>query len=267
VTTILLAAGLLAPPSASAYTLVLKAGGRVDVGDAYRLDGSSVEYRADGAVRRVALADVDLQATARANNETVAAFVNRASRPRVDAPAVARVQVEAAHAPVSVTNADLEPYRVEREQLDAEYYARHPEARYANAEPVADAALPVATDVSPYDEEQWRSQARLLREQAFVEEQQIAALRDEIATRQDRPFDYALSYRYNFGRAPIIFRGGQFYSLSNPLYPSLRADEELSQLNSRLIDLEIQYRATRIRLDDFLERARRAGVPPGWLRD
>src|SRR5262249_62207205 len=112
-----------------------------------------------------------------------------------------------------------------------------------------------------------RSAALELEDRVDSEQAQIDAIRNEVTYRQNNPFRYGLSYEYNFGKAPIIQRGGRFYSLSNPLYPSLRADEEFSQLNSRLIDLEIQHRATLLERDRFLERARRAGVPPGWLRE
>ncbi len=257
---------LLAPVPASAYTLVLRSGGRVDIGESYRLDGSRIEYRSSaGEARRLELADVDLQATARANGESVSAFVDRASKRATAPDASSHVARQTDETAVSVTNADLEPYRVEREQLDADYQARHPEVLRAPRMPVPandDRARQAATV-----EQQWRDEARAFRDQIDAEQSQINGIRDDIADRQKYPFKYGLDYRYNFGNTPIIRRGGQYYSATNPLYPSLRAEEEFSQLNSRLIDLEIQHRATLSRWNSFLERARRAGVPPGWLRE
>lgn len=264
-TTMLVAAGLLMPANVFAYTLVLRSGARVDVGDAYRLDGSRIEYvNADGKTQNLNLATVDLQATARENNETVAAFVTRASRRAAPS---ARQEGEPGSEPtLTITSADLEPYRIQREQLDAEYEARHPEAQQS---PIIRYPSRTAQQVryAGPSLQQWRDEARIYRDQLDAEQAQIDSLKAQVAERQKNPLDFGLSYRYNFGNAPILVRNGTFYSLTNPLYPSLRADEEFAQLNSRLIDVELQHKATLARYDNFLERARRAGVPPGWLRE
>lgn len=258
----LLAVGLLVPADASAYTLVMRSGAIVDVGESYRLDGSNIVYRgADGAWRTVAVAYVDLDATTRANGETVGAFVERASR-RPAAQAQARAAEPSAPA-VMVTNADLEPYRAERERYDAEYRARNPYA----APPAAPAPFPSASAPAPSPSlEGWREEARALRDQRDAELAQIAAIRREISTREANPFDYALSYRYNYGNAPIVRSGGgNYYGYGSR--PYLRATEEFAQLNSRLIDLEIQHRATLSRWYNLLEDARRAGIPEQVLID
>jgi hypothetical protein len=169
-----------------------------------------------------------------------------------------------------VTNADLEPYRIERERLDAEYRRRHPEVAAAAA---AQAPFPAPThEPSPetpggFTEQEWRDQATYFRDQIDAEVAQIDAIRDEVAYRQANPFKYGLSYKYNYGDAPVTVRRGRAYSIYSPGNPTTRAEEEFSQLNSRLIDLEIQHRATVARWNAFQERARRAGVPPGWLRE
>ena len=259
----LLVLGLLVPAEASAYTLVMRNGALVDVGESYRLAGSNVEYRGwDGALRRVVLAEVDLAATARANGETVGAFVGRASR-NVD-PAGAQVAAARAEEPVTVTTADLEPFREERERLDAEYRARNPYvAPPAAAVPFPAAPAPAVSNALA----QWREQARALRLQIDAEQAQIDAIRDELAVREANPFDYGLSYRYNFGNAPVVRSGGGYYGyFAQPNNTYFRATEEFAQLNSRLIDLEIQHRATLSLWYNFLEDARRAGIPDGLLR-
>jgi hypothetical protein len=259
---VLLAVGLLVPADASAYTLVMRSGALVDVGESYRLDGSNIVYRgADGTWRTIAVVYVDLDATTRANGETVGAFVERASRrpaARAQAPAA-----EPAGPSVKVTNADLEPYRAERERLDAEYLARNPyTAPSAAPVPFPAASAPPAG----YSVEGWVEEARALRYQIDAERAQIDGIRREISTREANPFDYALSYRYNYGNAPIVRSGGgNFYGYGSQ--PYLRATEEFAQLNSRLIDLEIQHRATLSRWYNLLEGARRAGIPEKYLRD
>ena len=259
----LLVLGLLVPAEASAYTLVMRNGALVDVGESYRLAGSNFEYRGrDGALRRVVLAEVDLAATARANGETVGAFVGRASR-NVD-PAGGRAAAARAEQAVTVTNADLEPFRAERERLDAEYRARNPYAAPpAAAVPFPAAPAPAVSNALA----QWRERARALRLQIDAEQAQIDAIRDELAVREANPFDYGLSYRYNFGNAPVVRSGGGYYGYyAQPNNTYFRATEEFAQLNSRLIDLEIQHRATLSLWYNLLEDARRAGVPDGLLR-
>jgi len=253
---------------ANAYTLVLKSGERVDIGDAYRLEGSRLTYADGQRVQHYELATLDLEATARANRETVASFVARASRTSAPSVAAAPARTEE-QTPLTVTNADLEPLRIERERLDAEYYARNPDAvRTASAPPTYAARQPYETSLGAEDLERWRAGFLALQDRVDAQQAQIDAIRSNLAVRGDRPFKYGLSYRYNFGaRAPIAIRNGQFYSLQNPPYPYLRADEEFSQLNSRLIDLEIEQQATRLERDRYVERGRRAGVPPGWLRE
>jgi hypothetical protein len=265
----LLALGLAAP--AQAYTLVMRGGDRVDIGDAYRLEGSRVAFAVPGGVRTLDLAAVDLDATARLNGDTPSAFVARATRTTRATRATAQtaagtVEREAA---VTVTNADLEPYRVEREGRDAEFAARHPEFAARGPESVHAPAPERGGErvLGGYTETEWRDQALALSDRVDAEKSQIDAIRDEVAYRQAHPLQYRLSYEYNFGNAPILVRNGRYSSLIDPGYVPLRAEDEFAQLNSRLIDLQIEHRATVIARDRFLERAREAGVPPGWVRE
>lgn len=264
----------LAANVASAYTLVMRDGARVDVGEFYWLAGSSVVWVSTAGERRaVALHRVDLDATAVANGERIASFVERAARrgsalsERAPAPVS---NAESTLEAVTITSADLEPYRVERERVQAERRASDPVLP-----PVGVPASRSADDADAYAREnlewRWRSEARELRGQYDAEQAQIDQLREEIAYRELNPRQFRLSYEYNYGRTPIVVdRNGRFRSsgfLGGNASGYFRADEEFAQLNSRLIDLEIAHRATQSRWDAFVEHARRAGVPPGWLRD
>jgi hypothetical protein len=257
-----LSIGLAVPAPVWAYTLVLRSGERVEIGESYRLDGSHLEFVYGEVVRRLDLQRVDLAATARANGETVSAFVARATRTVARARQVEAAPVDGA---LTVTNADLEPYRQERERLDAERAAREPRAADPEVEPVADRAP--EPGLSRDELEEWRTGYLALQDRVDAQQAQIDDIRASLAYRESRPFRYGLSYRYNFGRGPIRYLNGGYYSYYNPPYPYLRADEEFAQLNSRLIDIEIEQRATVLERDRYVERARRAGVPPGWLRE
>lgn len=257
-----LVAGLAMPAQASAYTLVLRSGERVDIGDAYRLNGSQVEFAAGSTVVRLDLRTIDLVATARENNETVGAFVARASS-RPLAPRPQATDVADASSTLTVTNADLEPYRLEREQRDVEAATRGVRANDAVVPPPP----PSGRGLSRDELLEWRNGFLALQDRVDAQQAQIDGIRDEVDYRSSRPFRFGLSYRYNFGPGPIGYRNGSYYSYANPPYPYLRSDDEFAQLNSRLIDLEIEQRATKLERDRYVERARMAGVPPGWLRE
>ena len=270
--------GLLMPSQALAYIIVLRNGSYVDVGEAYRLNGDRLEYRyADGSTRVIPVAQIDFPGTAMMNGEPTDEFVNRASRslirselPSPPPPPVVtattrprRTEPEPA---LTITNATLEPYRAEREREEAEQLKRNPDAAWAAARrrPARKERV-VPAGPSTREIDGWRAQADQLRDEIESQEAQIEAIREEIAIRQENPFDYRLSYEYNYGRSPVI--GGR-YGYYNPYGTSYsRADEEMSLLSSRLVDLEIRYQATLVRWNTFLERARRAGVPPGVVLD
>lgn len=267
---IALAVLLFSPSLSPAYTIVLRGGDRVDIGEFYWLSGSRMTWvTARGERHGVELGQIDLDATSRHNGEAVASFIDRAIRrgsaiavplsmpaPRADS------ETEA----ITITTADLAPLREERE-------------RDAAARPVQPSALPpvgVPRDEAREEEartveDRWREEARSLREELDSEQAQIDALRSELAYRQANPRKYRLSHEYNYGRGTFVVDGRGRYRYPDYGYTTgstyNRADEEFAQLNSRLIDLEIQHRGTLSRWDVFLERARRAGVPPGWLRE
>ncbi len=267
---------LFVPLTASAYTLVLRNGSRLEIGSTYQLNGDRIEFRgADGFVRAMSLGDVDVDATAHANRESVVAFIDRATQTPVTAviPAPAAATQPAARppadeysgAPITITSRDLEPLRVAREQADAAYSSLHPNA--GRPDP-ADEVPALGPEFTQDEELRWRNQAQELREQLDIEQSQIDAIRAELTVRQDNPLDYRLSYRYNYGNAPVFVQpNGRFTAPYGSPSGYLRADEEYAQLNSRLIDLEIQHRGSLSLWDNFVERARRRGVPPGWLRE
>jgi hypothetical protein len=260
---------MLAPAPASAYIIVLKNGTYVDVGDTYRISGSNLEYRAPGGGTRVIpLFRIDFEGTEMMNGESIDEFVSRASKslirggsPTTSTPA-SRTRPRRSEPPDTVTNATLEPYRIERERLDAEYRARNPQPAGDELATAAPRSAWRSRTTAP-DYERWRAEAQSIQDQLDAERSQIGAIRDEIAYREANPFKYRLSYEYNYGRAPVIATPYGYYGTAGNPAGYLRADEEFAQLNSRLIDLEIQHKATLSRWASFVERARRAGVPPG----
>lgn len=256
----------LVPLPVSAYIVVLKNGTYVDVGDAYRIAGSQLEYRTPGGgTRSISLHHIDFEGTEMMNGESIDVFVSRASRTLIRngsaAPAPNRERPRRAEPPTTVTNATLEPYRIEREKADAEYRARNPRPPEPEPEPEPPPAYRARSSEAALDV--WRAEARVLRDQLAAEEAQIEVIQVEIAYREANPLQYQLNHRYNYGRNPVYVDP---YGYVYPTGPS-RADEEMSQLSSRLVDIQIQHQATLVRWESFLERARRAGVPPGVIFD
>lgn len=269
---IALLACVLVPSPSLAFTLVLRGGDRIDIGEFYWISGSAVKWvTAAGERRTVELSRIDMDTTARQNGESVTAFVDRAIRRglALSPPApMQRPALEPQPEALTITTADLAPFREERE-------------RDAAARQTAPGVLPpvgVPRNEEPeYDayqasvEERWREEARELRTQLDAEVAQIDSLRYELAYRDANPLKFRFSAAYNYGRgATVVDRRGRV------VYPSYgygsgstynRADEEYAQMNSRLIDIEIAHQGTVSRWNAFLERARRAGVPPGWLRE
>lgn len=114
-----LAALLLAAPlSASAYTLVMRSGRRVEISDTFKVTPTSVIHEPAPGVRvSVRLEHVDIAETERANGEPAGSFLRRMTE---TAPAQAAPPPTARRAKV-VTNRDLEAFRRERVRNEEEY--------------------------------------------------------------------------------------------------------------------------------------------------
>ncbi|HYP53413.1 MAG TPA: hypothetical protein VEQ42_07725 [Pyrinomonadaceae bacterium] len=117
----LLAALLLTlalPAVASAYTLVMRGGRRVEISDNFTVTADSLTHEpAPGLRVSVRLEHVDIDATERANGEPAGTFLKRIAAavpaPSAQSPAVRRTKV--------VTNKDLEAFRRERVRNEEEY--------------------------------------------------------------------------------------------------------------------------------------------------
>lgn len=255
--------------AAPAYTIVLRGGERIEIGEFYWLAGSTMSWVSPRGERRsIDLSSVNLDATAKQNGEAVSVFIDRAIRRGAvvtSQVADASPRAETETEPLTITTADLAPLRDERERAEAE--RRIPSV----LPPLGAPREETPSEDTAATEERWREEARQLREQLDVEQAQIDALFAELAYREANPRKFRLSNEYNYGRGAVVVdhRGIYRYPAGGYTTGSTynRADDEFAQLNSRLIDLEIVHRGTLSRWDAFLERARRAGVPPGWLRD
>jgi hypothetical protein len=105
--------------SASAYTLVLRDGRRLEIPDKFTVNSSTVTYEAGPEIYiTLQMNTVDVEATERANGEGSGSFLLRANAPK---PVVNRVSQARPRAGRSITNADLEPYRRARVEGERDY--------------------------------------------------------------------------------------------------------------------------------------------------
>jgi hypothetical protein len=246
----------LSAAPAYADLLVRRDGLVIDVGGLYHYDGTTIEYLSpSGEVLRVAVTELDLARSAALNGLTSGQLLERA----VSTPPLAALDLGAGDAVAILTDAELEPFRREREAL-AE---THPPVPSAEREQLTTATSSGRSEAARL--EQWRSEARRLRDRIDAIEAEMAYIEDELVARDENPLDYRLSYEYNHGvaRYDAYYRRGAYSYYGGPR----RADAEYYALSERLLDLRGRYEAEQRVWSNFLDRARRAGVPPGYLRD
>ena len=112
--------------SASAYTIVMRDGRKVQIPDQFTVTSSTLTYEAADDIQvTIQLNTVDIAATERANGEAKGAFLVRATTPQPAAVEPA-TQVQRVRAARSITNADLETYRRARVQGEQDYERANP---------------------------------------------------------------------------------------------------------------------------------------------
>lgn len=106
--------------SASAYTIVMRDGRKVQIPDQFTVTSSTLTYEAGDDIQvTIQLNTVDIPATERANGEAAGSFLLRGTTTQLvvgPSPQVQRVR-----AARSITNADLETYRRARVQGEQDY--------------------------------------------------------------------------------------------------------------------------------------------------
>jgi hypothetical protein len=195
--------------AASAYTIVLRDGRRIEVSD-FQITQTTFTYEvAPGINKTLQLNLIDIAATERANNESPGSFRQHATRISNPSP---QPPVQR-HAQQTLTNRDLEPIRLRRIESEKNYEKRRielglpslEETRRRQAEEDAELfALARRREIDDADNEAyWRQRA--------------GALRNEIAA-IDGEINYWSSQR---GVAPFVANTTiPFVSLPNP--PGLR---------------------------------------------
>lgn len=178
-------AGLLLALSVSAvnaYTVVMRDGRRVEIPNEFTVTNSTLTYQVgNGFQITIQLNAVDIAATERANGETQGALALKANATPAPAPApvAPAPQTDRARAGRSITNADLEKFRLAREAGEKEYEARAQELGLPSMEErrrevaaIEDRTMEQVRSMRAQEEAYWRSRAEAARAEMAAAEAQ-----------------------------------------------------------------------------------------------
>jgi hypothetical protein len=207
----LLVAGFLlifTATAASAYTIVMRNGRRVEIPNTFTLTKSTLTYEtAPGIQVTIQVAGIDIAATERINGWAPGALLANAIGPAPE-PVVQTQRTPAAR---SITNRDLEVYRrarVESERQRQELGLPSAEDRRREVEEIDDRTQEQIRNMRSREElEFWRNRATALEAQMAASQNQISVMRNEIN-------DFPWAYPYGIGLVttgyPFAFDGVGF---------------------------------------------------------
>lgn len=259
---------------ASAYTLVMRDGRRVEIPNEFTVTTSTLTYEVGSGIQiTIQLASIDVAATERANGQQNGSFLLKASSPPKAVP-VAQQKRRAADR--SITNADLEAYRRTRIQSEIAYEKRRKELGLPSAEQRRRdfAAIEERTRqqlLSVRDQEQasegyWRDRASSFRAEIAANEAQIDFVRRRL---DELPLGYSfggLSTTVPFGAVANPVLGFPFQNSLTPnvLLPSSGIPSfRTGGINTRRMRSPFQFNQGRF--SRFNGRGRFSSFPGGNL--
>lgn len=195
---------VLTATAASAYTIVMRNGRRVEVPNTFTLTSSTLTYEtAPGIQVTIQMTGIDIAATERANGQAAGSFMAMGAKAETPAPVV---QTRRAAATRSITNKDLEVYRHARMQSEREREELglpSVEERRREVAEIDDRTQEQIRDMRSREElDFWRNRAMTL-------ETQMAANQNQMRVNQIG--DYPWAYPYGVGLVttgfPFAFDG------------------------------------------------------------
>ena len=189
--------------AASAYTIVMRNGRRVEIPNTYTLTKSTLTYEtAPGIQVTLQLASIDVAATERVNGQMPGSFVSSATAP---APAE-QVQTRQTTAKRSITNQDLEIYRrarVENERQRQQLGLPSAEDRRREVEEIDNRTQEQIRDMRSREElDFWRNRAMSLETQMVTTQAQMSNIQGN-----DYPWAYPYGVGLVTGGFPFAFDG------------------------------------------------------------
>lgn len=177
--------------AASAYTIVMRNGRRVEIPNTFTLTSSTLTYEtAPGIQVTIQLTGIDVAATERANGQGAGSFMAAGTKPSAPAP----VQTRRTPATRSITNKDLEAYRrarLESERERDELGLPSVEERRREVAEIDDRTQEQIRDMRSREElDFWRNRAITLETQMTASQNQM---------RVNQVGDYPWAYPYGIG--------------------------------------------------------------------
>jgi hypothetical protein len=189
--------------AASAYTVVMRNGRRVEIPNTFTLTDSTLTYEtAPGIQVTIQTASIDIAATETANRQAPGSFRSLASKP-VDS--AAPVQPQRTPAARSITNKDLEVYRRARIESDRERQELglpSAEDRQREVAEIDDRTQEQIRNIRSREElDFWRNRALSLESQNAMTAAQLGAVSNQVN-------DYPWAYPYGIGLVTTGFPFG-----------------------------------------------------------
>ncbi len=179
---------LLSASAASAYTIVMRDGRRVEIPNEFTVTNSTLTYEvSNGFQVTIQLNTVDIAATERLNGEPTGSLLQKAGAPK----SVSTAPQTLARAGRSITNRDLEVYskaRVENETKRRELGLPSIEERQREVAAIEDRTLEQVRSMRAQEEAYWRSRADALRAEMAANEAQLQFSRQRS---QEIPLSYS----------------------------------------------------------------------------
>jgi len=188
--------------AASAYTVVMRNGRRVEIPNTFTLTDSTLTYEtAPGIQVTIQMASIDIAATETANRQAPGAFRSQAKAVETATP----VQTQRTPARRSITNKDLEVYRqarLESERQRQQLGLPSAEDRQREVAEIDDRTQEQIRNIRSREElEFWRNRALSLESQNAMTAAQLSAANNQIN-------DYPWAYPYGIGLVTTGFPFG-----------------------------------------------------------
>src|SRR6266550_3367164 len=172
--------------TASAYTIVMRGGKRVEIPAKFQVTTTTLTYEAGPDIQiTLQLAAIDIPATEKANNETAGSLLRRVADVRVDLSAPATTGARR-----TITNSDLEASMIRRRQSEVAYEKRRQELglpSVAESRRRADveseqirSELRATRSVEQESEGYWRARASALRTEIAAVDAELNYLRAQL---------------------------------------------------------------------------------------
>ncbi|PYS50588.1 MAG: hypothetical protein DMF68_06650 [Acidobacteria bacterium] len=200
---------LLLPLIASAYTVVLKGGRRIEIPSNFIVTPLTLTYEAaPGLNVTLQMSVIDIPATERANNEPAGSLLKRAEQKLEGATAITQSRRERK----PLTQADIEKARIARQQSEEAYERRRQELGQPTLEEsrrrAEEEAKKLSEESKQYQAERsqsesyWRARANELRNETASLDRQINYFRARLAEMPD--YSTLNSYGFATGFTPIV---------------------------------------------------------------